>query len=136
MRRTLISVAVVAAAALAGCSPAERRPEETRAEANELRNNHARAVADVAERDLRLRELARADKANATLAELEKAIAADRAEVDYLLSVYDDPHSPADFEIEKNSVRRLEHLRDELHRAGAAETPAPAPKKPAAPAKR
>ncbi|HYE05137.1 MAG TPA: hypothetical protein VEL07_06375 [Planctomycetota bacterium] len=111
-------VAIMIGITLGGCSSGNaERPGQMRAESTELRNNHARTVAAVAERDLRLRELAKRENATGTLAEIEAALAADLGEVDYLLSVYDDARSPTNFTIEKQTVRQLNAVRAELRKA-------------------
>ncbi len=117
-RDLALVVAVAAGLAATGCS-SDRidRPEQLRAESAELRNNHARTVAAVAERDLRLRELAKRENAAGTSAEIEVALAADLSEVEYLLSVYDNARSPSNFTIEKQTVRQLNAARDDLRKA-------------------
>ncbi len=114
----LVAVAVVAGLASSGCSSNRAdRPEQLRAESAELRNNHARTIAAVAERDLRLRELAKRENAAATSAEIDAALAADLSEVEYLLSVYDNARSSTNFTIEKQTVRQLNAARDDLRKA-------------------
>ncbi len=111
-------VAIMIGFMFGGCSSNKvDRPGQMRAESTELRNNHARTVAAVAERDLRLRELAKRENAAGTLAEIDAALAADLGEVDYLLSVYDDARSASNFTIEKQTVRQLNAVRDDLRKA-------------------
>ncbi len=111
-------VAIIVGFTVGGCSSnTVDRPGQMRAESTELRNNHARTVAAVAERDLRMREIAKRENAAGTLAEIDAALAADLGEVDYLLSVYDNPRSASNFTIEKQTVRQLNDVRDDLRKA-------------------